>query len=84
VDILYDWSYIATMKRMAAAKFKEQCLSVLDHLDPDGVVITKHGKPVARVLPAERASADLIGSLRGRISIKGDVQSTSLKWKANG
>lgn len=72
------------MKRMAAAKFKEQCLSVLDHLDPDGVVITKHGKPVARVLPAERASADLIGSLRGRISIKGDVQSTSLKWKANG
>jgi prevent-host-death family protein len=72
------------VKKIAAAKFKEQCLSVLDHLDPDGVVVTKHGKPVARILPAERASADLIGTLRGRISIKGDVQSTGLTWKAHG
>jgi len=72
------------MKKMAAAKFKEQCLSVLDHLDPDGVLITKHGKPVARVLPAERASADLIGVLHGRIAIKGDVQSTGVKWETHG
>jgi antitoxin (DNA-binding transcriptional repressor) of toxin-antitoxin stability system len=72
------------MKTIAAAKFKEQCLSMLDHLDPDGVVITKHGKPVARILPAERASADLIGALRRRISIKGDVQSTGLTWEAHG
>jgi prevent-host-death family protein len=70
------------MKRVAAAKFKEQCLSLLDHLDPDGLVITKHGKPVARVLPVERASADLIGSLRGRIRVKGDVLSTGLTWEA--
>jgi len=70
------------MKQMAAAKFKEQCLSILDHLDPGGIVITKHGKPVARVLPIERASADLIGSLRGRIQVKGDIQSTGLSWEA--
>jgi antitoxin (DNA-binding transcriptional repressor) of toxin-antitoxin stability system len=84
LDILSDRSYIMVMKTIAAAKFKEQCLSMLDHLDPDGVVITKHGKPVARVLPAERASADLIGALRGRVSIKGDVQSTGLTWEAHG
>ncbi|MDP9177080.1 MAG: type II toxin-antitoxin system prevent-host-death family antitoxin [Gemmatimonadota bacterium] len=70
------------MKTMAAAKFKEQCLSILDRLDPDGIVITKHGKPVARVVPIERASADLIGTLRGRIHIKGDIQTTGLKWYA--
>ena len=58
------------MKKVAAAKFKEQCLSILDHLEPEGIVITKHGKPVARLLPIERASADLIGSLRGKIRVK--------------
>jgi antitoxin (DNA-binding transcriptional repressor) of toxin-antitoxin stability system len=73
---------MATMKKVAAAKFKEQCLSLLDHLDPQGIVITKHGKPVARVLPIERVSADLIGSLRGRIRVKGDILSTGAKWTA--
>jgi len=72
------------MKRVAAAKFKEQCLSILDHLDPEGIVITKHGKPVARLLPAERAAADLIGALRGRIRVKGDIQTTGVKWDAGG
>jgi len=70
------------MKKVAAAKFKEQCLSILDHLEPEGVVITKHRKPVARLLPVERASADLIGSLRGKIRVKGDIQSTGVKWDA--
>jgi len=72
------------MKKVAAAKFKAQCLSILDHLEPEGIVITKHGKPVARLLPAERASADLIGALRGRIRIKGDIESTGVKWNAGG
>src|SRR6266511_4793917 len=65
VDRISDWSHIMSMKTLAAAKFKEQCLSILDHLEPDGLVITKHGKPVARILPAGRASADLIGDFRG-------------------
>jgi prevent-host-death family protein len=72
------------MKRVAAAKFKEQCLSILDHLDAEGIVITKHGRPVARLLPAERASADLIGTLRGRIRVKGNIESTGIDWDANG
>ena len=39
------------MKTIGAAKFKEQCLALLDQLDADGLVITKHGKPIARVVP---------------------------------
>jgi prevent-host-death family protein len=70
------------MKKIAAAKFKEQCLSLLDHLDPEGIVVTKHGKPVARVMPIERASAELIGVLNGRITVKGDITSTGLTWEA--
>lgn len=68
------------MKKMGAAKFKEQCLSILDRLDPDGIVITKHGRPVAKVVPIERANEQLIGCLRGRIRIKGDIQSTGVRW----
>ena len=84
LDIFCVWPYIVVMKKVAAAKFKEQCLSILDHLDADGLVITKHGKPVARLLPAERASAELIVALQGRIHVKGDIQSTGVTWKANG
>ena len=84
---LRDWSVLSTyatlvpMKQVAAAKFKEQCLALLDRLDPDGIVITKHGKPVARLLPAERAAGGLIGSLRGAIHIRGDVLTTGSKWR---
>lgn len=70
------------MKTIGAAKFKAQCLALLDHLDPDGVVITKHGKPVARVVPYPRSGASLIGSLRDRIEIRGDLMSTGVAWEA--
>jgi prevent-host-death family protein len=71
-----------TMKKVAAAKFKEQCLSILDHLSPEGIVVTKHGKPVARVLPIETTSGDLIGALRGKLRVMGDVTSTGITWDA--
>jgi prevent-host-death family protein len=67
---------------LAASKFKEQCLSLLDNLDPDGIVITKRGKPVARVVPVSVDCAGLIGSMKGRIKIKGDILSTGVRWNA--
>lgn len=70
------------MKTVAAAKFKEQCLAILDRLGPEGIVVTKHGKPVARVLPVGRASSDLIGALQGRLKINGDIVTTGVKWDA--
>lgn len=70
------------MKTMGAAQFKEQCLSVLDHIGPEGLVITKHGKPVAKLIPVEAESSALIGSLKGKIKIKGDIRSTGLRWDA--
>jgi prevent-host-death family protein len=65
-----------------ASKFKEQCLSLLDNLGPEGIIVTKHGKPVARVIPASADCAGLIGSMKGRIQVKGDILSTGLKWNA--
>ena len=71
------------MKTMGAAKFKEQCLALLDRLDADGLVITKHGKPVARVVPYDSQDADLIGSLRHKIEVKGDIFTTGVRWDAD-
>jgi prevent-host-death family protein len=70
------------MKRMPASKFKEQCLSLLDRVDQDGIVITKRGKPVAKLVPFDTDSASLIGSLKGKLEIRGDILSTGLDWHA--
>lgn len=69
-------------RSMGAARFKEQCLALLDSLDADGIVITKHGRPVAKVLPIESESGELIGALAGQLKIRGDIMSTGEKWDA--
>ena len=70
------------MAEMSVSKFKEQCLSLLDSLEPEGIVVTKHGKPVARVLPVDSGCASLIGSMKGKVMITGDVFSTGIRWNA--
>ncbi len=68
------------MKMIEAGKFKEQCLALLDDLDADGLIVTKHGKPVARVVPYTSNEANLIGSLRHKVKVNGDVFTTGLQW----
>ncbi len=70
------------MKQIAAAKFKEQCLSILDEVTEEGIVITKHGKPVAKLIPIRAESASLIGSLKGKLRVRGDILSTGINWRA--
>ncbi len=70
------------MRQIAAAKFKAQCLALLENVDPDGIVITKRGKPVAKLIPLGTDSASLIGSLRGKVKIRGDITSTGITWNA--
>jgi prevent-host-death family protein len=70
------------MKHIPAAKFKEQCLALLDRVDKEGIVITKRGKPVAKLVPLSADSASLIGSLKDKVRIKGNILSTGLPWDA--
>lgn len=67
---------------MGAAQFKEACLALLDNVGPDGIVITKHGKPVAKLLPIYSESAALLGALKKELEITGDILSTGLSWDA--
>ncbi|PYT32766.1 MAG: type II toxin-antitoxin system prevent-host-death family antitoxin [Acidobacteria bacterium] len=70
------------MNRISASKFKEQCLALLDRVDDEGIVITKHGKPVAKLVRMESSSSNLIGALKGKIKIKGNLFSTGQRWNA--
>ncbi len=40
-------------RTISATKFKAQCLALLDEVAASGetIIVTKHGKPVARVMP---------------------------------
>ena len=84
-----DYSYnvpaesVTDMKTIEATEFKKQCLALLDELASEGLIITRHGNPVAHVLPYEGSHSDLIGSLRQKITVKGDLFTTGVPWNAN-
>jgi prevent-host-death family protein len=42
------------MKDLSITEFRRQCLSLLDALPDEGVIITKRGEPLARILPIHR------------------------------
>ena len=70
------------MKEIGATEFKEHCLSILDEVDEDGLVITKRGKPVAKLIPIRAESSALIGALAGKLAIRGEILSTGAAWDA--
>ena len=59
------------MKTMAAGEFKARCLQVMDQVSTTRtpVVITKRGKPIAKLVPADQAQDWVPGRLAGKIEI---------------
>lgn len=76
---LYNWG----MQSLNISEFRAQALDLLDHLPPEGIVITKRGKPLAKVIPAKSSYGDWIGSLKGVLKIRGDIMSTGIEWEAD-
>ena len=70
------------MKKIGAAKFKENVLALLDEVDEEGIIITKRNVPVAKLIPIRAESAELIGQLKGKVKVKGSILSTKLDWDA--
>ncbi len=68
------------MRTMAAGTFKVHCLAVMDEVQAkrETVVITKHGKPVAKLVPADKNTDDIYNFMAGKGSITGDVVSPAL------
>jgi prevent-host-death family protein len=68
------------MKKMAAGVFKANCLAVMDEVQAkrETVVITKHGKPVAKLVPISADKDEIFGFLAGKGKATGDVVSPAL------
>lgn len=68
------------MKKMPAGLFKSKCLAVMDEVQAkhEAVLITKHGKPVAKLVPAGAEGEDIYDFLSGKGTIEGDVVSPAL------
>jgi prevent-host-death family protein len=72
------------VKKVAAGKFKAQCLKVMDHIQATGepVLVTKRGKPVVKVIPAGSEESGLFGFLAEELKISGDIESPVLPLSA--
>jgi prevent-host-death family protein len=62
---------------MKASEFKSKCLDTMDEVHERGVevIITKRGKPVARLVPTEAGVPSPIGFMRGTVIAQGDIVS---------
>jgi prevent-host-death family protein len=63
------------MKQVAAGQFKAKCLAIMDEVQKTGqpVLITKHGKPVAKLVPAPSAPYEIFDYMKGKAKIVGDI-----------
>jgi prevent-host-death family protein len=69
---------------IAAGEFKAKCLKLLDEVAEkrETLVITKHGKPVAQLVPMP-AAKNIVGAMRGSVLWEGDIISPlDAEWEA--
>ena len=64
------------------SEFKAKCLRMVDEVAKRGntLVLTKHGRPIARVVPISTAQRTLRDSWKGLVKIKGDIVNFHDDW----
>jgi prevent-host-death family protein len=74
---------MASPKSINASELKARCLRVLDDVQATRieVVITKRGKPVARLIPIGPAQGSLRGAWKGMVRIRGDI--VQVDWSSD-
>jgi len=74
---------MAHQKKIKISEFKAKCLELVEILPKEGLVLTKRGIPMARVLPYEDKCdiMDFYGCAKD-LKVKGDTLSTGVKWNA--
>jgi prevent-host-death family protein len=71
---------------IGAGEFKAKCLGLIDLVSEhkEEIIITKHGEPLAKLVPFEEKIPDLHGFLKGSLKIKGDIiHSPVVQWDAD-
>lgn len=73
--------------KIPAGEFKARCLQLMDEVAETGreVVITKRGRPVAKLVPvAEAGVRDVFGCMRGTVTVVGDIVAPlEEQWEAD-
>jgi len=74
------------LEEIKASEFKAKCLKLMDQVAETGeaMIITKNGRPVCRLEPYRQRPASLFGSLKGSLTITGDIVSPiDIPWEAD-
>jgi len=71
------------MKTIPAGTFKANCLAIMDEVSAkrETVVITKHGTPVAKLVPLDTQADEIFGFFSGKGYVTGDVVSPAFTTK---
>jgi len=74
---------------MPAGEFKARCLRVMEEVKKyrTPVVITKKGRPVAKLVPLDTPATDVFGCMAGSARIVGDIEAPVVAagtWSAAG
>ena len=75
----------ANTRTIKASEFKAKCLRIMDEVAESGeeIVITKHGRPVSRLMPYREKPKSMFGRDRDIIEIHGDiVEPLDVEWEA--
>lgn len=71
-----------------ASRFKAECLALLDKVEQTrvSILVTKHGRPVARVVPLDESSEARATNQSVRLKVAEDAAyySTGETWDADG
>jgi len=73
-------------RRVSATEFKAHCLELLDWVRQtrEEITVTKHGKPVAKLVPLSEKARRIFGCLEGTVTRYGDLVSPiDERWTAD-
>ncbi|WP_253306635.1 type II toxin-antitoxin system Phd/YefM family antitoxin [unidentified bacterial endosymbiont] len=85
MDINYGYNYMTLQTTIGAGDFKTKCLKLLDVVADtrQPLIITKHGKAVAKLIPMPPPT-ELFGALAGSVLREEDIVSPlKNEWAAS-
>lgn len=82
--VIFDYYCLMADPRVSASVFKARCLALLDEVESTHrpLIVTKHGQPVARVVPIE-ATTVVVGSVTLLAGNDVDYFSTDEAWRGD-
>ena len=72
--------------QVGAAEFKAKCLELIDEVHDrkrDEIIITKRGKPFAKLVPADEPGQPFYGCAKGMVTVLCDLtEPMDVEWEA--